>query len=171
MAALGGIEWRNADQAVHAALAGQQAERVFARDGEGGRLDARFFAVLVVVHFGLEALLLGPAQIHAQKHLGPVLALGAAGAGMHGDDGVQRVGLAGEHGAGFQFLGKRGQGLDLAFEIGENVFAFAGQFEVGVDVAGAADELFIVGDQRFEALAIAHHRLAGRGIGPQRRIG
>ncbi len=68
-----------------------------------------FFAVLVVVHFRLEALLLGPAEIHAQQHLGPVLALRAAGAGMHGDNGVERIGLAREHGARFELFGKRGE--------------------------------------------------------------
>ena len=50
---------------MDAAFAGQLAEGVFADDGEGGGLDAGFFAVLVVVHLGLEALLLGPAQVHA----------------------------------------------------------------------------------------------------------
>ena len=82
------------------------------------------------------------------QHLGPVLALGAAGAGMHGDDGVERIGLAGEHGAGFELFSECGEGLDVAFKIGEHVFAFAGQFEVGVDVAGAADEFVVVGDER-----------------------
>ena len=168
---LAGVEGRDAHQPMHAALAGQQAKGIFAGDGERGRLDARFFAVLVVVHFGLEALLLGPAQVHAHQHLGPVLALGAARARMHRDDGVQRVGLAGKHGAGFQILGERGQRLDFAVEIGEHVFAFAGQLEIGLDVAGAAHQLLVVGDQRFQPLAVAHQGLAGRGIGPQRRIG
>ena len=40
VAALGGIEGRDADEAVDAALAGEQAEGVFAGDGEGGGLDA-----------------------------------------------------------------------------------------------------------------------------------
>ncbi len=93
------------------------------------------------------------------QHLGPVLAFGAAGAGMHGDDGVERIGLAGEHGARFELFGERGQSLDVALEIGENVFAFAGQLEVGFDVAGAAHQLFVVGDKRFKALAVAHQWL------------
>ena len=42
-------------------------------------------------------MLLGPAQVHAQQHLGPVLALGAAGAGGHLQEGVVVVGLAGQH--------------------------------------------------------------------------
>ena len=128
-------------------------------------------AILVVVHLGLEALPLGPAEIHAEKHLGPVLALGAAGAGMHGDDGVERVGFAVEHGAGFELFSECGEGLDVALEIGKNVFAFAGEFEVGFDVAGAAHEFLIVGDHRFEALAVAHDGLAGGGVVPQSRIG
>ena len=39
---------------------------------------------------------LGPADIHALEHLRPVLALGAAGAGMDLDIGVVGVGFAGE---------------------------------------------------------------------------
>ena len=39
----------------------------------------------------LIAVPLGPAQIHAQQHLGPVLALGAARARMDGHDGALRI--------------------------------------------------------------------------------
>ena len=46
--------------------------------------------------FDLEAVLLGPARVHAQQHRGPVLALGAAGAGMDFEIGVEAVGLAGQ---------------------------------------------------------------------------
>ncbi len=141
---------------MDAALAGQLAKGVLADDGEGGGFDARLFAVLVVVHLGFEALLLGPAQVHAQQHLGPVLAFGAARAGMHGDDGVERVGLAVEHGARFEVLGKCGQGFDLALQIGEHVLALFCQFEIGLDLAGAAEEFVVVGDERFQALAVAH---------------
>ena len=44
-----------------------------------------------------------PAQIHAQQHGGPVLRLGAAGAGLDGHDGVEVIGFAGEQRPGFQF--------------------------------------------------------------------
>jgi hypothetical protein len=43
---------------MHAAFAGQLAKDVIARDSEGGGLDAGLFAVLQVVDFGFEALLL-----------------------------------------------------------------------------------------------------------------
>ena len=42
----------------------------------------------------LVAAALGPARVHAQQHVGPVLALGAAGAGMDFEIGVVGVGLA-----------------------------------------------------------------------------
>ena len=164
MPPLGRVEGRDAHQPMHAALAGQLPKGVLADDGERGRLDARLFAVLVVVHLGLEALLLGPAQIHAHQHLGPVLALRAARAGMHGDDGVQRIGLAIEHGARFKLFGKSRQRLDVALQIGQHVFALARQLEVGLDVAGAAHQLLIVGDQRLQALAVAHQRLGSAGF-------
>jgi hypothetical protein len=107
----------------------------------------------------LEALALGPADVHAHQHLGPVLGLGAAGAGVHGDDGVERVGLAGEHGLGFELFGELDERGDLAFEVGLGGFAFAGEFEVGLDVVGAAGEFGVVGEEGFEALALAHERL------------
>ena len=42
----------------------------------------------------LVAVLLGPARVHPQQHVGPVLALGAAGAGMDFEVGIVGVGLA-----------------------------------------------------------------------------
>ena len=120
---------------------------------------------------GFEALLLGPAQIHAHQHLGPILALGAAGAGVDGDDGVERIGFAVEHGAGFEVLVESGESLDIALEIGEDILALAGQLEVGIDVAGAADELLVVGDEVLKALAVAHQGLGRGGIVPEGWIG
>ena len=47
-------------------------------------------AGLEVEDLGAEAVALGPAQVHAQQHLGPVAGVGAAGAGVDRDDGVAR---------------------------------------------------------------------------------
>ena len=81
---------------MHAAFAREHAVGVFALNLHGGGFDARFFAGRGIKHGGAESLLLGPAEIHAQKHLGPVLRFGAAGTGLDGDDGVQAVVFAGE---------------------------------------------------------------------------
>ena len=171
MPALGGVERRDAHQPMHTAFAGQHSKNSFSRDGKGSRFDAGFFAILIIVDLGLEALLLGPAQIHAHEHLGPVLAFGAARAGVDGDDGVHAIGLAGEHGARFQFLGKGSQRLDGAFQIREHIFALAGQLEVGFDIATAMDQRIIVGDQGFQTLLVAHQWLASVRVVPQRRVG
>ena len=168
---LGGVKGRDAHQTMDAALAGQLAKGVLAQDGEGGGLDAGLFAVLVVVDFGLEALLLGPAQIHAHEHLSPVLAFSAAGAGMHGDDSVEGIGLPREHGLGFKLLGECRQIPDRRLQLGQQLLALAPQLEVDLDIAGAAYELLVVGDQRLQTLAIAHEGLGGLGIVPEGRIG
>jgi len=55
VAALGGVEGRDAHQAMDTALAGQLPKGIFSDDGEGGGFDARLFAVLIVVHLGFEA--------------------------------------------------------------------------------------------------------------------
>ena len=88
---------RDAHQPVHAGFGLQPAIGVVALDQHGRRLDARLFAVMDFQHLDLEAAALGPARVHAQQHRGPVLALGAAGAGVDFEIGVVGVGLAREH--------------------------------------------------------------------------
>jgi murein DD-endopeptidase MepM/ murein hydrolase activator NlpD len=94
MAARIGVERRDAHQAVHAAFGLEPAERVVALDLDGRRLDARLLAGGLLEIIDLVAVLLGPARVHAQQDGRPVLALGAAGAGMHLEIAVIGVGLA-----------------------------------------------------------------------------
>ena len=96
VAAVGGVERAEAHEPVHAALGLQQSVHVLALDGERGALEPGLVAVLQVVDLDLEAAALEPAQVHAQQHLGPVLRLGAAGAGMDGHDGAALIVLAAE---------------------------------------------------------------------------
>ena len=49
------------------------------------------FAGQQVEDADLETVPLRPADVHPHQHLGPVLRLGAAGAGMDGEQGVARV--------------------------------------------------------------------------------
>ena len=82
---------RDAHQAVDADLLLQVAEGELALVAHGDALDARLFAGQDVGDLGLEAQALAEAQVHAQQDLGPVLALGAAGAGMDAQEGVAGV--------------------------------------------------------------------------------
>ena len=88
------IERRDAHEPVHAAFGLQPAIGVGAGDAHRRRFDAGALARALLEPFDLVAALLGPAHIHAQQHLGPVLRLGAAGAGMDFEIAVVGVGLA-----------------------------------------------------------------------------
>ena len=90
---------------------------IVALDLERGALDAGFLAVGHVHDLDLVLPLLGPADVHAHEHVGPILALRAAGAGMDFEKRVVPVRLAGEQRLD---LTARGLGLhaadrDLAF--------------------------------------------------------
>ena len=69
------VEGADAHQSMHADLGGQVAVGVLALDQHGGALDARLLAGLDVGDVALEAPAVAPAQVHAQQHLRPVLAL------------------------------------------------------------------------------------------------
>ncbi len=85
---------RDAHETVHAGFRLEPAVGVLALDLEGGGLDARLLAGALVDKLHLEAAPLRPTHVHARQHRGPVLALGAAGAGVDLDVGVHAVGLA-----------------------------------------------------------------------------
>ena len=123
------IERRDAHEPVHAGFGRQQAVGVLAGDRERHALEPGFVARLIVDHLALEAAALGPAQVHAQQHLGPVLRLGAAGARMDRDDGVLAIVLAAEHLldlAGLHFLVER---VERLRELGVDGFAGLGPLD------------------------------------------
>ena len=171
VAALGRVEGRDADEAMDAGFSTEETEGEVAGDREGGGLDSGLVAVLDFVYLNLEVLALAPADVHAHEHLGPVLGLGAACAGVHDDDGVERVGLFREHSLRFELVGEVDQGGDLASKVGLSVFPLFGEFEVGLDVVGAAGKFGIVGEEGLDALALAHERLRTCGVGPDGWVG
>ena len=69
---------------------------VGAEDAHRCRLDAGLLARAFLDPLDLVAVALGPANVHADQHLGPVLALGTAGAGVGLEVAVVAVGLARE---------------------------------------------------------------------------
>ena len=80
------VERADADEPMDAALGAQPAVRPPPIDLDGHALEAGLLALLLVDDLGREAMALGPAQVHAQEHLGPVGRLGAAGAGADRQD-------------------------------------------------------------------------------------
>ena len=90
---------------------------------------------------------------------------------MHGQNGVERIGLAGEHGARLHRFDEGAERLNVAGQIGLHVLAFVGEFEVGFDIAAAAGEFAVVGKHRLEPFSLAHERLRLRRIRPEIRVG
>ena len=99
------IERAFAHQSVHAGLGAQVAEGVVAGDLKRGMFDAGGVACgfFHLAHFELARL--GEAPIHAQQHLGPVLRLGAAGAGLDVNKSRVAIRLACEQAGEFQIGG------------------------------------------------------------------
>ncbi|MNV52283.1 hypothetical protein D3C71_1443650 [compost metagenome] len=86
-----GVERRDADEPVHAFLRLQVAVGIEACDLQRDTLHAGFVAGQIVEYLDFVAPLLRPAAVHPQQHLRPVLRLGAAGAWMQLENGIQPV--------------------------------------------------------------------------------
>ena len=72
-------------------LGREEPVRVLAPRDQGRGLDPGLLPRARLEKVDLEAPPLGPAHLHPQQHLGPVLGVGAAGAGVHRDDRVAGV--------------------------------------------------------------------------------
>ncbi|MNC45984.1 hypothetical protein D3C75_949780 [compost metagenome] len=91
MASSGRIERRDTHQPVYTFFSLQVTVSVEALDQQRDTLDARFVARQIIEHLNLEAVLFGPAGIHAQQHLSPVLGLRSARTRMQLQNGIELV--------------------------------------------------------------------------------
>ena len=162
VAARRGVEGRDPDQPVDAALGGEQPVGVLAPGDEGRRLEARLLPRRGLLHLDLEAAPLGPAQVHAQQDLRPVLGVGPPRPGVDRDDGVAGVVLAAEQARLFE-LGQasldRGQ---LGRQLGRHLLVLGGHL-------GQLAEVGDLGLELAEGLQLAlgagvRGRGAGRGL-------
>src|SRR3546814_11924870 len=94
MTTVAGSERRLAHEPMHAGLGAQPAVRIWPPHVDRRRFDAGDFTIRSFHQLDLEAAAFGPAQIHAQQHLGPVLRFGASGAGLQINISVVLVELA-----------------------------------------------------------------------------
>ena len=74
----------------------EPAEGIVSLDLDRRRFQPRFFALRLFEVLDLEAMSLCPAGVHAQQHIGPVLAFRTARAGMNFEIAVIGVRFAGE---------------------------------------------------------------------------
>ena len=173
LAAVLGVERRHPDETVDSPLGGQQPVRVAPADDERRRQDAGFSAFGDLVDLDVESPPLRPAQVHAQHHLGPVLRVGPAGAGVDLRDGVALVVLAGEQGAQLELVERAlatvaAMSVELALEPGELTAAFLERHDV--QRLGVC-ELGIEGSQALDVVAdtavLGGHLPRLVGVGPQ----
>jgi hypothetical protein len=109
VAARGAVIGADADEAVDAAFGLGIAIGVLALDSIVADLMPACSPEWKSISSTFIAVALGPARVHALEHAGPVLALGAAGAGIDLDIGVVGVGLAGEQRLDLVLLGALGE--------------------------------------------------------------
>ena len=106
------VERRQSDKAMHALLCAEDAVRILALDEQRNRLDPRLFSGRGLEQPRRETAPLGPAQVHAQNHLGPVHRIGTTRARAHRHHGRPRVVLAREECTLLQFVNPRTQAGD-----------------------------------------------------------
>ena len=171
VAAVARIEGGLAHQAVHAGLGAQPAVCVVAVDAHGRALDARLLARRALHQLGIEAAPLGPAQVHSKQHLGPVLRLGAAGAGLDVEEGRRGVHLAGEHAPELELGEPRLERVEVTRHLagGVRVLLRRRQLEQLARIARPRVQRLHRADDLLELRALAAHRLRALGIVPQLR--
>ena len=117
-------------------------------------------------------MLLGPARVHAKQHARPILAFGAAGAGMDFEIGIQAVGLAGQQGL---HLAPAELGLDLL----ESLFGFGDDLLILLGFAEFDQHQLVVqlpldpadgGELVLERGALLHRTLGARAVVPEARV-
>ena len=114
---------------------------------------------------------LGPADIHALKHLRPVLALGAPGAGMDLDIGVVGVCFAGEQRLDLALMRFGPKLLQRRLRFGDDtlialLLAERNELDIVVELA---NETRKSGKRAVELLPLAHDALRARRIVPEIR--
>ena len=114
-------------------------------------------------------MLLGPARVHTKQHASPVLAFGAAGAGMNFEIGLIGVGLAGKQRLKLATGGLGFQALERRFGFIDDALILLGLAELDhADVIGqlglhSADRVELI----IERVALLHHALSAGRVVPQ----
>src|SRR6478672_789153 len=154
---------------MHAGLGLEPAIGIGALDQDRRRLDASLFAGVLANDLDLVVASLRPAHIHALQHQRPVLALGAAGAGVYLHIGVVGVGLAGEqrfHLALMRFgpepLQRR---LGLRYDtLVALLLAERGELNIVLELASDPAE---AGERGLQLLPLAHEALRPHRVAPE----
>ena len=172
MATVTGVKRALAHQAVHANFGTQPAESVFTTNMHGGTLDTGNLSLGQLDNLRIKAVLVRPAQIHAQQDIGPVLRFGTTGAGLNIQVAVVGVHIATEHAAEFELLQRFLQSLQLSYHIINRalVILFGCHFEQLAGVSKATTHLIKGADNLGQLGALAPQVLGTLGFIPDARV-
>jgi hypothetical protein len=90
----------------------------------------------MVDDFAPEPAPLDPPQVHAHEHLGPVLRLRSAGAGMNCDNGIRAVMVTAEHLLNLAAVDEARELVDPLRHVGQDVFTLACPIDEDRQVVG-----------------------------------
>jgi hypothetical protein len=156
---------------MDAALGAQPSVGAPAVDLDRRRLQARLLALELVDDLARKAVSLGPAQVHAQQHLGPVVRFGAAAAGADRQERAALVVFAREEELGTLALVGRRQLIGLAPDLVDRVgvIGVLAELEQLEDVVGALLEIAPEIDLGAQAIGLTKDALCGPLVVPEPR--
>jgi hypothetical protein len=142
-------------------------------DDERRPLDPGLVAGEELVDLDVQALALGPPQVHAEQHLRPVLGFGATGTGVDRRDGIVLVVLAGEERRELESFDVDGELVDGPSEIPGHlgVALRREQFVHSPRVAEAAYEIVVAIELGADAGQPRGQLLCSSWVVPERRVG
>jgi len=152
---------------VDAGLRRHQPEGILASQREGHALEPRFLTGLILENGALEPPPLGPLEIHAQQHLGPVLRLDAAGTGVDGHNRVGRVVLAAEHLLDLAGVHHGLEAVERPGQVGLDRFPLLGPFNEHLQIIALLPQGITEVDVFADALSPAQGGLCVGGLVPE----
>ncbi|MNN14658.1 hypothetical protein D3C81_1277340 [compost metagenome] len=168
VATVTGVERALAHQTVHTDFGAQPAKGVLALDVHGSTLDPGDVTGRQLHDGGVEAALVSPAQVHAQKDVGPILGFGTTGAGLDIQVGVVHVHFTAEHAAEFKLCEGRFKALKHLDDIVDGAFVvlFNGHVEQLARIGQAAVHFVQGVDDLCQRTALAAQFLGVFGLVP-----
>jgi hypothetical protein len=172
MPAVAGIERRFSHQTVNAGFRAQPAVSIVADHFDGRALDTRDLAGALIDDFGFKAMRVGPLQVHAQQHGGPVLRLGAACTGLNIEEGIVGVHFAGEHALKFEPFDFRGRPAHVRLYLlgGRQVRLLRSQVDQLGGIVQTALEMIQPDDDLLKFGALLAQVLRALGVVPDARL-
>jgi hypothetical protein len=92
------------------------------------------FTGLIIDHLALQSVAFAPAQVHPEQHFGPVLGIGAPGAGVDGDDRIPGVILTTKQHLSLAFVDQPGENGKARTKFVGRAFILDCKIEENLDV-------------------------------------